>query len=267
VSGPRYGTIDHDYGLRLATTEPADDGPVWMVNLMKYRDVADYADGRETTRTGRDADDEYTPLGPLEAIGAEIVYAAEVDSQLLGEGAPWDRIGIVKYPTRRSFIEMQQREDFKAQHVHKDAGMERTIVMGCQPMPLIDNPHRVDVGDVEHPPTADDPGIHVLHVLRYNEGAYDEMQAYSSVAAVAAGRHGGGMHRWFEVEGTILGDGRAWDQVRFNDFPSTAAFMAVVADPDRLVHQADHREPAIADTYTMILRPLIDRLHESLDAG
>ena len=31
----RYGTIDHEYGLKLATTEPGDDGPVWMVNLMK----------------------------------------------------------------------------------------------------------------------------------------------------------------------------------------------------------------------------------------
>ena len=40
--------------------------------------------------------------------------------------------------------------------------------------------------------------------------------------------------------------------------------MAVVFDPDRLAAQRDHREVAIADTYTMILRPTIDRLAESL---
>ena len=41
---PGYGTIDQDYAMRLATTT-RDDGPVWMVNLMKYRYVADYGDG------------------------------------------------------------------------------------------------------------------------------------------------------------------------------------------------------------------------------
>jgi hypothetical protein len=31
-------------------------------------------------------------------------------------------------------------------------------------------------------------------------------------------------------------------------------------DPDRLAAQAAHRETAIADTYTMVLRPVIDVL-------
>ena len=67
---------------------------------------------------------------------------------------------------------------------------------------------------------------------------------------------------WFAVEGTILGDGRTWDQVRFNAFPSKAAFMAVVMDPARLQAQNANREPAIADT--MIVRPTINRLAASL---
>ena len=62
---PRYGTVDREYAMRLATTPPEDDGPVWMVNLMKYRDVADYSDGRESTISGREADDLYTPLESL----------------------------------------------------------------------------------------------------------------------------------------------------------------------------------------------------------
>jgi hypothetical protein len=65
------------------------------------------------------------------------------------------------------------------------------------------------------------------------------------------------------VEGTIVG-GRQWDQARFNAFPSKAAFMAVVLDPDRLRAQAEHREVALADTYTLILRPSIDRLAASV---
>ena len=117
---PSYGTIDHEYGRN--TTDPADDGPVWMVNLMKYKEVADYGDGADSGRSGRDADDEYTPTGPLKAVGAEIVYVAEVDATPLGDGTHGTAC-VVKYPTRRSFIEMQQRSDFKDKHVtRKPAG-------------------------------------------------------------------------------------------------------------------------------------------------
>ena len=40
--------------------------------------------------------------------------------------------------------------------------------------------------------------------------------------------------------------------------------MAVAKDPDRLAAQADNREPAIADTYTVMMRPMLDRLGESI---
>jgi hypothetical protein len=269
---PRYGQVDRDYGMRLATTPPDEDGPVWMVNLMKYRDVADYADGRETTISGREADDLYTPRESLAAIGAEIVFAGEVDQQLLGDAPIWDRVGVVKYPTRRSFIEMQSRPDFQRQHVHKDAGMAETIVIGCRPFDVPAWPADIaqpDWADVPHPPTDEDGPVMVVHVLKYRDAADsavtpEQMEAYTRTAAVTAGAHGGRVAAWLAAEGTILGDGRTWDQVRFNAFPSKAAFMAVVFDPARLEAQKANREPAIADTYTMIVRPMIDDLAASI---
>lgn len=272
MSTPRYGTIDTEYGGRLASTPPDEDGPVWMVNLMKYREVAEYTDGRESAISGREADDEYSPVEILESLGAEVVFFGDVDQQLLGDDVVWDRIAVVKYPTRRSFVEMQSRRDFQARHAHKEAGMACTIVMGCQPMASLVPPpgvESVDWADVQHPPTEDDGPVMVLHVLRYHDAeAADrtppEMEAYTSAAAKVAGRHGGSVAAWFSVEGTIIGDGRQWDQARFNVFPSKRAFMAVVFDPERLEAQHDHRETAIADTYTMIIRPSIDRLTASL---
>ena len=38
----RYGKIDFDYALDLAGRAPENDGPIYMVNFMKYRDVAGY---------------------------------------------------------------------------------------------------------------------------------------------------------------------------------------------------------------------------------
>jgi uncharacterized protein (DUF1330 family) len=248
-----------------------------MVNLMQYREVADYGEEGGPSISGREADDLYTPMGPLAEVGAEVVFAAEVETQLLGAGVPWDRIGVVKYPTRKAFIDMQAIPAFQDLHKHKDAGMERTIIIGCQPIDLpvaAPGGTEPDWTAVPHPQTDDDPYVVVMHVLSFHDAPdvathglegtdEDHMAAYQRAASGAATRHGARLDGWFRAEGTIIGDGRRWDQVRFNAFPSREAFMAVVADPERLAGQKEHRETAIADTYTMILRPLVNRLREA----
>ncbi|MBI4933004.1 MAG: hypothetical protein HY828_03940 [Actinobacteria bacterium] len=262
----RYGQIDRDYAMKMLTMAPEDDGPIWMVNLMKYREKADYADGRESDITGKEADDRYAPLGPLKAIGAQPVFLADVETQFLNDTPKWDRVGIVKYPSRKAFLEMQQRPDFKELHHHKEAGMAETIVCGCLPMPLPELPADAPSWDeVPHPPTEDDGYVVVIHVIKFkDENSRGEMATYSDHAGKVAVPNGVRLAAWTEVEGTILGDGRQWDQIRFNVFPSRAAFMAVVFDPDRLEAQKAHRETAIADTYTLITRPSIDRLYTSI---
>ena len=262
----RYGKVDREYGKRLAATPADQDGPVWMVNLMKYREVADYSGAGASAITGREADDAYTPRESLAAIGATIVFAADVDTQLLGDSPRWDRVGVVKYPTRRSFIEMQSRPDFVEKHVHKDAGMQQTIVMGCQPMAIPELPAEAPDWDaVPHPSTTDDPSVVVIHVLKFFDAhdSVSEMTSYTDHAGKIAAPHGVRVDGWFSVEGTIVGDGRSWSQVRFNAFPSKQAFMNVATDPDRLRAQREHRETALEDTYTMILRPTLNRLAAS----
>ena len=111
------------------------------------------------------------------------------------------------------------------------------------------------------PSTPEDGPVVVLHVLSYHEGRVSEDMEHLP----GPGRPGSpcptgsASGAWFDVEGTVVGDGRGWDQVRFNVFPSRAAFLAVALDPDRIAAQADHREPAIADTYTVLLRAPPDR--------
>ena len=124
---PSYGRPNWELIKRWLELPPDNDGPFWALNLMKYREVATYGGV-----SGREADDKYAPLGPLAAIGATVAFHGDVTKQLLGS-PQWDRVGIVRYPTRHSFFEMQQRDDFKDKHVHKEAGMEFTIVMACQP--------------------------------------------------------------------------------------------------------------------------------------
>lgn len=258
----------------LGSFPPEQDGPVWMVNLMRYRDRADYADGRDTELTGREADDLYAPLDVLADIGAQVVFFGDVTDQLLGDGPPWDRVAVVKYPTHRSFLEMQTREDFSAHHVHKDAGMEATFIIAGQPFaPPTWDGERPDPDRVPHPSTDEDGPVVVVHVVAFDRDSADtpealatsiaHMDAYQAHAATVAVPHGVSIDGWFRAEATVVGDGRRWDQVRFNRFPSRAAFMAVVFDPSRLEVQHEHREVAMSDTYTLIVRPQIDTLPAS----
>jgi hypothetical protein len=179
----RYGIVNTDMMRRWVRLAPEEDGPFWALNLMKYRETAEYADGRAATVSGREADDEYTPRDSLTGIGATIVFAADVESVLSGDGTRWDRIGIVRYPSRRAFMEMQRRDDFKRQHVHKDAGMEFTIVMSCLPV--------------------------TPFAGRFERRPYVELSVTETIAATASDT------AVFDVEGVIVGDERAWTQASF----------------------------------------------------
>lgn len=196
----RYGRINTRLVGAWARGEvapggPPSDGPFWALNLMKYRDVADYGDSEDAPRvSGREADDAYTPRESLEGIGAMIAFAADVESITAGDGVQWDRIGIVRYPSRKAFLDMQQRDDFKSKHVHKDAGMEFTIVMSTLPVVPFG-------GSKERTPRLE---------LRVSAAPIDSAA-------------GDGV---FDVEGVIVGDDRTWAQVTYrwlNDEPGAPA--------------------------------------------
>ena len=125
---PGYGKVNKEYGMRMFTTKPEDDGPVWMVNFMKYKEEATYSDGSRGI-SGREADDLYAPVEILEELGAAIPFVGDVVLQLAGQDHAWHRIGVVKYPSRQAFLGMQNREDFQAKHEHKEAGMDFTHVV------------------------------------------------------------------------------------------------------------------------------------------
>lgn len=227
---PRYGTPNWEMLSGWFDLPKEDDGPFWAVNLMKYRAVADYADGRETTLTGREADDLYAPFGPIEAVGGMVAFGADVSNQLSGS-PEYDRVAIVRYPSRAAFFEMQRREDFQELHVHKDAGMEFTIVISC-------TPESID------PAHSDSDGTLLMRVRRLAEGAEPPASAEGLIPIAR-----------FETEGAIIGDGSVWHQVLFDR----------VADGD----QDQFPEPEGVEEQIVIVldRPVIDALVESVETA
>ena len=64
-----------------------------------------------------------------------------------------------------------------------------------------------------------------------------------------------------EVEGTLVGDDRDWDEVRIVGYPSHAAFFDMTSDAG-YAPGLEHRSAAVASTYSMMTLPLLDQVSE-----
>jgi hypothetical protein len=202
MAAPRYGRPNVDYVRTWFERE--DDAPMWALNLMRYRTVASYADGRDDAVTGQEADDRYAPIAPLARVGAFPVVQGRVVDQPIGGEPRWDRVAIARYPRRRAMLDMQQDPEFVERHEHKDAGMESTIVLATFPRP--DQP--VPAPEL----TALAPDRHHLLQVVTDADAPD--------LAVGLGGERLGV---FDVEGWILGDGRSFAEARWDVVPTAAA--------------------------------------------
>lgn len=106
---------------------PGPKGPIFMVNLLKFKEHAEYDDGRETNLTGRDA---YMIYGRavtelLPKFGGRVVFAADVTFLSLGRVEElWDEIAIGMYPDRAAMVRMSMSEEWRAIAVHRSAGLK-----------------------------------------------------------------------------------------------------------------------------------------------
>lgn len=246
-----FGQIDDSYKHHLKTVPPDDDGPIWMVSMQR-------ADG-DLDRLQSVAD----------VAGGEVVLAGDVIRQVDGDAPRWNQITVIKFPTRRNFIQLAHHPAIKHHPGFDHMQMQEAILLGCIPSPSMPVPRHLDIpawSAVPHPATDEDSPVIVVHAVRYADTDWspDDMAAYAHALATASVPHGARGTRWFAVEGTIVGDGRQWDDVRFTMYPSMAAFMAVVNDLDHISAYDRHRAHLIADIYTVVMRPRIDRLGRSV---
>lgn len=111
------------------------DGPVVMVNLLKFRDRAAYPDGRDAHISGFEA---YTRYGNavkqiIERLGGRMLYVGAVDGLMIGECEElWDQIALVEYPSRASLLEMVNSSEYHAIEVHRDAGLAGQLNIGAK---------------------------------------------------------------------------------------------------------------------------------------
>lgn len=106
--------------------EPGAEGPIYMLNLLKFKDRAEYKDGRASDLSGAEA---YALYGAevsklLINLGGGGMFNAKVERLMLGEVEElWDTVAIAMYPSRQAMIEMMQSAAYQAIHHHRDAGL------------------------------------------------------------------------------------------------------------------------------------------------
>jgi len=106
--------------------QPGPDGPIYMVNLLKFKDKAEYEDGRETDLTGFEAYQLYGRAVSriIQDYGGEIQFAADVTFLSLGQVEElWDEIAIAKYPNRGALLAMSSSQEWQEAAVHRTAGL------------------------------------------------------------------------------------------------------------------------------------------------
>ena len=166
-------------------------------------------------------------------MGSRVVLVAPVLHQLVGDDMVWDRIAIAQYATRMAMVEMNGREDFQDAHVHKEAGMDFTIVMATFP---------VEADPVPPRESGVAPGrLLLLQVV--DDAAHEDLAA--GIESTRVGR--------FTVEDRILGDHRTFAEVRFDLISEQTANDLAARGP---VHDESN--------YVVIADPVIDEVARSL---
>lgn len=107
--------------------EPGAEGPIYMLNLLKFKEEAEYPDDRETNLSGAEAYAIYGAevVGHLAKVGGAPMFSAAVERLMLGEVEDlWDSAAIAMYPSRKAMLDMISTPEYQASAVHREAGLE-----------------------------------------------------------------------------------------------------------------------------------------------
>ena len=115
--------------------ERAGDGPVVMLNLNRYRDVAQYEPGHPDAGAGLNGRDAYLRYGvvaleAVTALGGRILWQS--DSRMLAVGThddDFDEVVAVWYPDTGAFLRLVEHPGYVEAHAHRDAALERAVVI------------------------------------------------------------------------------------------------------------------------------------------
>ncbi|MFT4808055.1 MAG: hypothetical protein ACI9LX_001380 [Paraglaciecola sp.] len=118
--------------------EPASDSSIVMINLLRYREQADYSGTRKDgiSCSGAQAYDTYskavTPL--LLEVGGCPIWRGSAKTTLIGPSdEQWDDAILVYYPSRQAFLNMIKTQDYSDILFLRDAALLNSRLIETHP--------------------------------------------------------------------------------------------------------------------------------------
>jgi uncharacterized protein (DUF1330 family) len=115
------------------------DTPIHMLNLLRYRDHAEYPEGHEHAGkgwTGRRAYEEYGKTsGPIfRRVGGSIVWRGAFETMVTGPGdKQWHDGFVAQYPNAGAFFEMIKDPDYQKAVINRTAALVDSRLMRFAP--------------------------------------------------------------------------------------------------------------------------------------
>ena len=113
--------------LRQLLADASDESPIVMINLLRYRDRAEYPKGSDAAPcSGREAYQRYGALvvPMLGEVGGQVLWRGGAKQMVIGPGSEeWDEAILVQYPSRRAFLTMVGRPEYQRAVVHRSAAL------------------------------------------------------------------------------------------------------------------------------------------------
>ena len=114
-------------------------GPVCMVNLLKFKPMAEYEDGRGSNLSGKEA---YSLYGAqmrkfCESKGGRFLFAGAVTQMIIGSvEEEWDAVAIVEYPSNEAFVEIAMSPEVQEIGIHRSAGLAGQLLIATTEGPI-----------------------------------------------------------------------------------------------------------------------------------
>ncbi|MFL5824746.1 MAG: DUF1330 domain-containing protein [Solirubrobacteraceae bacterium] len=113
----------------LAASE--DDGPLVMLNLLRFKPQAD---GIDEGISGAEAYARYSVATEpfLRAVGGKLRAAVRAGECVIGPAdREWDLVLLVEYPSRQKFLEMAANPQYQKIHAHREAALADSRLIAC----------------------------------------------------------------------------------------------------------------------------------------
>ena len=128
------GSIDPTREQFSAMMKMPDDGPVWMLNMIRLRKKAKYEDGAKAT--GAEAYAAYGRASEefFKGVGGRIVWSGRPQHVLIGpKDERWDLCFIAEYPSAAAFGDMVKNPGYQAIVHHRQAAVKDSRLIRLKP--------------------------------------------------------------------------------------------------------------------------------------